>query len=55
MPLRSFNSPVLRWPKAEDVLKALRQWTDDLSRTRKEVLAVGYFGSMARGGMGGRK
>ena len=52
MPVRSLNSSVLRWPKAEDVLKAVRQWAEDLSRTRKEVLAVGYFGSMARGEWG---
>ena len=33
-------------------LKAVRQWAEDLSRTRKEVLAVGYFGSLARGEWG---
>jgi len=47
MPVRSLRSPVLRWPSREEVEEALKSWI-----TRHPIpglLALGYFGSYARG------
>jgi uncharacterized protein len=52
MPVRSFASPVLSWPRAEAVEAALRAWSDRLRAARPNVLRVGYFGSYARGDWG---
>lgn len=52
MPVRSLRSPVLRWPDAQAVDRAVRQWADALARSRREVLRVGYIGSYARGDWG---
>jgi len=48
MPVRSLNSPVLRWPDRSQVHKAVVSWTGQLLQTRTDVVSVGYFGSYAR-------
>lgn len=52
MPVRSLNSPVLKWPDREQVDAAVRRWAAHQVRLRPEVQAVGYFGSYARGDWG---
>lgn len=52
MPVRSLNSPVLRWPDAKTVETALRRWVEKAVQGRRDVLRIGYFGSYARGGWG---
>lgn len=50
MPVKSLNSAVLRWPSREEVEKALGDW---LARHPiPGLLALGYFGSYARGDHG---
>ena len=52
MPVRSLNSSVLRWPDAQTVDQAVRQWARDSSLTHPEMICAGYFGSYARGEWG---
>ena len=52
MPVRSFGSSVLRWPRRDEVDAAARAWARALARSEAEVLAAGYFGSYARGDYG---
>ncbi len=52
MPVRSFNSSVLKWPDAETVDRAAAAWAKALARDHPEVLRIGYFGSYARGDWG---
>jgi len=52
MPVRYSNSRVLKWPKAEEVVGALKHWAGEILRERPEVLRIGYFGSYARGDWG---
>lgn len=52
MPVRSLSSPVLVWPRPEEVDRAVRQWAATVSRSRPEVVRIGYFGSYARGEAG---
>lgn len=52
MPVKSSTSSVLRWPDAARVRGAAQRWADRLARERPEVVAVGYFGSYARGDWG---
>ena len=52
MPVTSSASYVKRWPTAEAVLDALRPWAIAQSETRPELMALGYFGSHARGEAG---
>ncbi|WP_114313092.1 nucleotidyltransferase domain-containing protein [Thermus caldifontis] len=50
MPAKSLNSAVLRWPSREEVEGALQAW---LARHPiPGLLALGYFGSYARGDHG---
>lgn len=49
MPVRSLSSSVLKWPSSEEVLSAARRWAEGLRRQHREVVAVGVFGSYARG------
>lgn len=46
MPVRSLSSPVLKWPRREEVLEALKVWVEELQNDPR-VWAVGYFGSLA--------
>lgn len=51
MPVRSLSSSVLAWPTAEQVVGAARYWA--LPHAESEsVLAIGYYGSYARGDWG---
>lgn len=52
MPVRSLNSPVLKWPKAAEVETAARAWADQQARRDPLMLRIGYFGSLARGDWG---
>jgi predicted nucleotidyltransferase len=49
MPVRSLSSSVLRWPDAQTVDHAVREWAQKVVRHREDVLRIGYFGSYARG------
>lgn len=52
MPVRSLNSSVLRWPDAQTVDQAVRQWARDSGLAHPEMIRAGYFGSYARGEWG---
>jgi uncharacterized protein len=52
MPVRSLTSSVLIWPRREEVDRAARAWAEELAERCGNVLAVGYFGSYARGNHG---
>ncbi len=52
MPVRSSSSSVLRWPDAASVRNALRSWSRRAASAHPELLAVGLFGSYARGDWG---
>ena len=52
MPVTSTTSSVKRWPTAEAVIGALEIWGAALARRRDDVIALGYFGSYARGDAG---
>ena len=52
MPVRSLTSPVLRWPDAETVHRAVTTWGRKVLRARPDVLKVGYIGSYAKGNWG---
>jgi predicted nucleotidyltransferase len=52
MPVRRLDQSVFRWPDAETVLAAARQWAGRLAASDPGVLAVGCFGSYARGQAG---
>lgn len=50
MPVKSLNSAVLRWPSREEVEGALQAWM--IRHPIPGLLALGYFGSYARGDYG---
>lgn len=50
MPVKSLNSAVLRWPSREEVEGALQVWM--VRHPIPGLLALGYFGSYARGDYG---
>ena len=52
MPVRSLNSRVLKWPKADVVVPAVREWAQQTGAAHPEVARIGYFGSYARGNWG---
>lgn len=52
MPVRSLNSPVMRWPDRATVLEAARQWAQRLAELDRSIVAIGCFGSYARGDCG---
>jgi hypothetical protein len=52
MPVRSSTSSVVRWPDAETVDRALRDWAGRVVTARPEIRRIGYFGSYARGDWG---
>lgn len=52
MPVTSSRSSVKRWPPREAVLAGLRTWAAAEAGRRPELLALGYFGSYARGDEG---
>lgn len=52
MPVTSSTTSVKRWPTPDQVLDALRDWANVHAASRPELVALGYFGSHARGDMG---
>jgi predicted nucleotidyltransferase len=52
MPVRSLNSPVLKWADAKTVDEAARRWAEKVVQYRRHVIKIGYFGSYARGDWG---
>lgn len=52
MPVRSLRSSVLRWPRRDEVDRAVRAWAERVVREHPEVLRISYFGSYARGDWG---
>ena len=52
MPVRSLNSPVLKWPRRDEVKKALLQWLEKKMATSSEIILLGYFGSFAKDNWG---
>ncbi len=49
MPVRSLRSSILRWPSSDEVDAALHQWVSEHERELQAAIAIGYFGSYARG------
>ena len=52
MPVRSLNSSILKWPDKQTVHEAAQVWADKNGAKHANVLAIGYFGSYARGNWG---
>ncbi|MFM7266263.1 MAG: nucleotidyltransferase domain-containing protein, partial [Cyanobium sp.] len=52
MPVSLFPGSVLRWPSAAEVLRAATAWAEVQRRGSPDLLAVGVFGSYARGDAG---
>ena len=52
MPVTSADSLIKRWPGAEAVLSAVRAWAREAAEQRPDLIALGYFGSYARGAAG---
>lgn len=52
MPVTSSTSSVKRWPTPDEVLAAFKMWARAQADIRPELVALGYFGSHARGDTG---
>lgn len=52
MPTRSLNSSVLKWPDAETVHREITRWGDRLTKSRSDIIRIGYFGSYANNNWG---
>ena len=52
MPVRLLNTSVLRWPRRDDVLRALNHWAGSVTHADERVVRVGYTGSLAAGKWG---
>jgi uncharacterized protein len=52
MPVTSSRSSIKRWPNAESVLHTTAAWAQQLAAVAPSVVAVGCFGSYARGEAG---
>ena len=52
MPVRSLNSSILKWPEKQEVHETARDWAEELGTKDSSILAIGYFGSYARGDWG---
>lgn len=52
MPVTSSTTSVKHWPKPDQVLGALRDWASVQAASRPDLVALGYFGSHARGDTG---
>ena len=52
MPVTSSRSSLKRWPSADLVLASAGAWARRLAEAEPSVVAVGYFGSYARGDAG---
>jgi predicted nucleotidyltransferase len=52
MPVRSLSSSVLKWPDADTVHRAARDWALRVLSSHPELQALGILGSYARGDWG---
>jgi len=52
LPVRSLSSPVLTWPDAQSVERAVRRWAKEIIDRFDNIKRLGYFGSYARGDWG---
>ena len=52
MPVTSSTSLIKRWPSVEVVLSAAQSWAGAVAEQRSDLIALGYFGSYARGDAG---
>jgi predicted nucleotidyltransferase len=52
MPVRSLNSPVIKWPDQETVHHAVSKWAKEISQDYPKIIRIGYIGSYARGDWG---
>lgn len=52
MPVTSSTSSIKRWPSAEAVVSAAHAWAREAAEQRQDLVALGYFGSYARGEAG---
>lgn len=52
MPVTSADSSIKRWPSAEVVLSAAGAWARAAAKQRPDLIALGCFGSYARGAAG---
>lgn len=52
MPGKSSATFVKRWPRPDQVVSDLRKWAEIQAASRPELIALGYFGSHARGDTG---
>jgi hypothetical protein len=52
MPVRLLNSPVLVWPRREQVDAAVRRFAASVAPRVPGLVRLGYFGSYARGDYG---
>jgi uncharacterized protein len=52
MPVRSLHSSVFKWPDRNQVDLAARAWAERITGQQSGLLAIGYFGSYARGDWG---
>lgn len=52
MPVTSSTSSIKRWPNTDFVLRVLEDWGEAAARRRHDLIALGYFGSYARGDEG---
>ncbi|BBO67250.1 DNA polymerase subunit beta [Desulfosarcina alkanivorans] len=43
---------MLKWPRRDEVIKALRQWLKKQRAIHPEIIQLGYFGSLAKGNWG---
>lgn len=48
MPKRLLNSVKIKSVHRPIVVKKLTEWADQISRSNKDILRIGYFGSYAR-------
>jgi len=48
MPVRSLNSPVIKWPRRNQVKTSLDQWLKENVAIHPEIIKLGYFGSFAK-------
>ena len=51
MPVRSLNSPVMKWPSSESVRESLSTWAKNQS-PHPNALVIAAFGSLCRGNWG---
>jgi predicted nucleotidyltransferase len=49
MPVRSLNTPLLKWPERASVEADLRAWVADAAVRHPDAIRIGVFGSFARG------